>query len=173
VLSEALAGAPAISDKSERPGLHELSLDVIAEQMKEGKKRLNIYKTLRGDYSFNFLPDRPKEADKPHLLLVETYRLSSFLGSYGVGCTIQTFSLLPGEKTKINIKTFRKTSADEKSASSILDSFSKESADDFESLLIGSLGLADVRKPLAYAVLRSPLFAGVSRIYCKITVESL
>src|SRR5215207_7677 len=133
VLSEALAGAPATSDNSERPGLHELSLNVIAEQMKDGKKRLNIYKTLRGDYSFNFLPDRPKEAVKPRLLLVETYRLSSFLGSYGAGRTMQTFSLLPGEKTKINIKTFRKTSAEEKSASSILDSFSKESAEDFES----------------------------------------
>jgi hypothetical protein len=131
VLNEALAGAPAISDKSERPGLHEINVDVIAEQMKDGEKRLNIYKTLRGDYAFNFLPE-PKVA-KPRLLLVETYRLSSFLGSYGAGRTIQTFSLLPGERTKINIKTFRKTSAEEKSASSILDSFSKESADDFES----------------------------------------
>ncbi|HEX7174353.1 MAG TPA: hypothetical protein VF240_03605 [Pyrinomonadaceae bacterium] len=66
------------------------------------------------------------------LILVESYRLSSYLGSYGAGRTIKTFSLLPGEKTKISIKTFTKTEEDAKSASSILDSFTQESSDDFE-----------------------------------------
>ncbi|HEU4594717.1 MAG TPA: Ig-like domain-containing protein [Pyrinomonadaceae bacterium] len=67
------------------------------------------------------------------LILVESYRLSSYLGGYGAGRTIKTFSLLPGEKTKISIKTYTKTEADAKSASSILDSFTQESSDDFES----------------------------------------
>lgn len=66
------------------------------------------------------------------LILVESYRLSSYLGGYGAGRTIKTFSLLPGEKTKISIKTYTKTEADAKSASSILDSFTQESSDDFE-----------------------------------------
>lgn len=66
------------------------------------------------------------------LILVESYRLSSYLGGYGAGRTIKTFSLLPGEKTKISIKTYTKTEADFKSASSILDSFTQESSDDFE-----------------------------------------
>lgn len=66
------------------------------------------------------------------LILVESYRLSSYLGGYGAGRTIKTFSLLPGEKTKISIKTYTKTESDAKSASSILDSFTQESSDDFE-----------------------------------------
>lgn len=66
------------------------------------------------------------------LILVESYRLSSYLGGYGAGRTIKTFSLLPGEKTKISVKTYTKTEADAKSASSILDSFTQESSDDFE-----------------------------------------
>ena len=66
------------------------------------------------------------------LLLVETLKLSSFTGNYGAGRTIKTFSLLPGEKTKISIKTYTRTTIDAKQASSILDSFTQESADDFE-----------------------------------------
>ncbi|HZB47209.1 MAG TPA: Ig-like domain-containing protein, partial [Pyrinomonadaceae bacterium] len=66
------------------------------------------------------------------LIIVESYRLSSYLGNYGAGRTIKTFSLLPGEKAKISVKTFTKTESDAKSASSILDSFTEESSDDFE-----------------------------------------
>jgi hypothetical protein len=66
------------------------------------------------------------------LILVESYRLSSYLGRYGAGRTLKTFSLLPGEKTKISVKTYTKTETDAKNASSVLDSFTNESADDFE-----------------------------------------
>ncbi|MET0395367.1 MAG: Ig-like domain-containing protein [Longimicrobiaceae bacterium] len=66
------------------------------------------------------------------IILVESYRLSSYLGNYGAGRTLKTFSLLPGEKTKLSIKTFTKTEIDAKQASSILDSYSDESSVDFE-----------------------------------------
>ncbi len=66
------------------------------------------------------------------LILVESYRLSSYLGDYGAGKTINTFSLLPGEKTKISVKTYRQTETTANSASSILDSFTEESSKDFE-----------------------------------------
>ena len=65
-------------------------------------------------------------------IIVESYRLSSYLGNYGAGRTLKTFSLLPGEKTKISIKTYTRTETDAKNASNILDSFSEESAEDFE-----------------------------------------
>jgi hypothetical protein len=92
--------------------------------------RLNIYTSLFGMLKYLFIPE-PQVA-RPRLYLIETYRLSSYLGSYGAGRTIKTFSLLPGEKTKISIKTYMKRESDAKSASSILDSFTQESADDFE-----------------------------------------
>jgi len=68
-------------------------------------------------------------------MLVETYQLSSFPSTYGAGRVIRTFTLAPGEKTKISVKTYTKRQTDSKSASSILDSFSQESADDFETSL--------------------------------------
>jgi hypothetical protein len=63
---------------------------------------------------------------------VESNPLSSSLGNYGAGRTLKTFSLLPGEKTKISIKSYTRTETDAKNASNILDSFSEESAVDFE-----------------------------------------
>jgi hypothetical protein len=74
------------------------------------------------------LPDRPD----PHLYLVESLRLTSYLGDYGAGRIVKTFTLLPGELTKISIKTYRQRESTKKSASSILDSLTSESATDLE-----------------------------------------
>jgi hypothetical protein len=83
-----------------------------------------------------FIPETPRKLlYRPRLFLIETYRLSSFLGQYGAGRTIKTFSLLPGEKTKISIKTYSKTEQEAKQASSILDSVTNESTKDFETTL--------------------------------------
>jgi hypothetical protein len=109
--------------------LAKIDPDVVSQRIRAGE-RLNIYRNMYGDFNYNFIPE-PKQA-RPRLYLVEIYRLSSFLGDYGAGRTLKTFSLLPGEKTKISIKTYTKTTADFKSASSILDSFTDESAASFE-----------------------------------------
>jgi hypothetical protein len=69
------------------------------------------------------------------LLLVEEMRMSSFLGAYGAGRTLKTFSLLPGERTTISVKTYQRTATEAKQASSILDSFTEESATDFQSTM--------------------------------------
>jgi hypothetical protein len=69
------------------------------------------------------------------LYLAEGYRLSSYLGQYGAGRVIKTFSLLPGEKTKISVRTFTKTVTQTKQSSSILDSVTDESTKDFENTL--------------------------------------
>ncbi|GJM42170.1 MAG: hypothetical protein DHS20C20_24520 [Ardenticatenaceae bacterium] len=112
--------------------LSKLNTDEVAYNMQAGR-RLNVYTSFSGATKYNYLPE-PKEA-VPHLYLIETYRLSTFLGNYGAGRIIKTFTLLPGEKTKISVKTFTKTESQRKSSSSILDSFTEESADDFESSL--------------------------------------
>jgi len=72
---------------------------------------------------------------RPHLFLIEEYRLSSFLGDYGTGRTLNTFTLLPGEKMKISIRTYKKKEIDAKNSSSVLDSVTDESSKDFESTL--------------------------------------
>jgi hypothetical protein len=75
------------------------------------------------------------EIPDPGIYLVETYRLSNFLGDYGAGRTVGTFSLLPGEKTKISIKTWKSTTATDTSTSSIFDSYTTTAEDTFESSL--------------------------------------
>ncbi len=72
---------------------------------------------------------------RQRLLLVESCTLSSYLGRYGAGQVVKTFTLLPGESTMISVSTFNKVSTTSKSASSILDSFSDQSATDFENTL--------------------------------------
>lgn len=68
----------------------------------------------------------------PHLYLVESVRLTSFLGDYGAGRIVKTFSLLPGERTKISVRTFLQRETTRKAASSVLDSLTQESASDLE-----------------------------------------
>ncbi len=102
----------------------------IALAMQSGR-RLNIYTTMFGNLTYNYL-DEPTEPE-PALYLIETYRLSSFLGNYGAGRIVKTFTLLPGERTRVSVKTFTKTEQQRKDSSSILDSFTDESSRDFES----------------------------------------
>lgn len=84
-----------------------------------------------------FVPKpRPVEKISPKILFFEKLQISNFLGNYGAGRVIKTFSLFPGEKTKISIKTYQKTIETETEkrnvGSSILDSVTEEAAIDFE-----------------------------------------
>lgn len=66
------------------------------------------------------------------LVLVECLQLSSFLGAYGNGRVLKSFSLLPGEKTTIKIESYVSSEETLKDASSILDSYSTTQSDAFE-----------------------------------------
>lgn len=67
----------------------------------------------------------------PRITLIESVRMSSFLGDYGAGKTINTFSLLPGETHEISIKTYKKSKQKTIEASSILDSYEEDTATEF------------------------------------------
>ena len=73
----------------------------------------------------------PAPQPEPALFLVEVYGVSSFLGDYGLGRTLKTFTLLPGEEMKISTKTWTSTETKQADASSIVDSFSQTAADKF------------------------------------------
>ena len=66
------------------------------------------------------------------LMLIETLNISSFLGSFGAGRVIKTFSLLPGEKTTISVKSWTKSTESRKEGASIVDSDATEAAESFE-----------------------------------------
>ncbi|MDC8005406.1 hypothetical protein POV27_15185 [Aureisphaera galaxeae] len=85
----------------------------------------------------------PKEKISPKILFYERVQISNYLGNYGAGKVIKTFSLFPGEKTKISIKTYKEslTSEEQNSGSSILDSTSEEAASDFQNSLMSESSL--------------------------------
>ncbi len=72
-------------------------------------------------------------ATNPQLMLIEIYCISSFLGDYGLGRTVKTFTLLPGESTSISLKTWRSSEQKQADASSIIDSFQQTAASKFRS----------------------------------------
>lgn len=94
---------------------------------------LVVSRRLSDQYDYAFIPI--PAVIQPRVFVVEKYRLSSFLGNYGAGRTVKTFSLLPGERLRITVKTFKKSSIESRAATSILDSYSEEAANDFEETL--------------------------------------
>jgi hypothetical protein len=75
------------------------------------------------------LPVRPLDR---RLLLIEKISLTSYLGNFGAGRLVKTFSLLPGEQTVISVDSYTKDETTAQTASSILDSTATECAADFE-----------------------------------------
>lgn len=95
--------------------------------------RLISRMSLFGTLSVQLVPCGPTPPPSvAKLMIVESYRLTSFAGDYGAGKTIKTFTLFPGEKTAVRVKTYQRQSETRKQASSILDSFTQDSADEFE-----------------------------------------
>jgi len=130
-----------------------LTLDYIVRQMMKGFIP-EVYQDANGKIKIGFR-EKPS-TPKPKLILLEEQKLCSYLADYGAGKVVKTFSLLPGEKTEITVKsykdyksTYSKTSIqsetdvtstyysdDEKSTSSqsenVLDSFTQSSVDEFQ-----------------------------------------
>ncbi|TNE61966.1 MAG: hypothetical protein EP341_00460 [Sphingomonadales bacterium] len=75
--------------------------------------------------------DQAPPPPEPQLFVIETYGISSALGEYGMGRTVRTFSLLPGESTTIRLKTWQSTKESIKSASSIIDSHEQSAKERF------------------------------------------
>lgn len=85
----------------------------------------------------------PKPVPRPSIYIVEEYSVASFLGDYGAGKTVSTFSLLPGETTTISIRTYSERSETATQSENVLDSFTQESADEFEVTLSEETGASD------------------------------
>lgn len=81
------------------------------------------------------LASQPLRRIKNRLMLVETFNLSSFLGTYGAGRVVKTFTLLPGEETTISMKSWTQSDDSRKSAASIVDSNASEAASSFDDAL--------------------------------------
>ncbi|WP_153799685.1 hypothetical protein [Foetidibacter luteolus] len=117
------------------------------------------------------VPRKPKI--EPQLLILEKYKLSTFCGAYGAGKTINTFSLLPGEKTKLSVKTYLRTEETRKEAASILDSYTDENAEEFEDSIISednSKTNSEVHGELS-AEIEGEYNSGVARVKGKVNAK--
>ena len=113
--------------------LQELDPEDVAIGLNAGKQ-VYLYQNLNGKTTFRN-NNKPQEEPNPHFYLIETYQLSSHLGEYGAGRVVKTFSLLPGERTKISVRTFLRSESKRAESSSVLDSVTDESATDFQSAI--------------------------------------
>lgn len=140
------------NDPFSRSGLMQavasLTGETVVTQLNAGN-RLAIYRDTSGRFTYRFIP--VPQRGIPTLLLVEYYRLSSFPARYGAGRTIKTFSLLPGEKTRIRVSTYRRSETSSRQATSILDSNSEEAESDFERSVLAEQSSQDsTSKSLEY-----------------------
>lgn len=95
-----------------------------------------IYPTFGGNINYTFVEESKSDKDaNPRFVIIEHYRLSSHFGDYGAGRTIKTFSLWPGEETKLYMRSWRRTEERFRQASTIFDSYTQEAADEFEQSL--------------------------------------
>jgi hypothetical protein len=123
-----------------RAAIAGLDTKTVITEMNAGN-RLVIFRDPSGRYLYRFIQEPVK--GNPTLMLVEYYRLSSFPARYGAGRTIKTFSLLPGERTTIRINTYKRSTQTFSQASSILDSTSEESENDFEQAVMAEQSTQD------------------------------
>ncbi len=128
-----------------------------------------LAQSISGEYYIEFIPEMKKEID-PKIVLVMTFAISNFLGDYGAGATVQTFSLLPGEKTKITVNTYTREEKKVADASSIFDSSSESATNSFESSLQKQTGVtASVE---AYVNAHTNASAGANIGYASANVET-
>ena len=83
---------------------------------------------------------RPKGA-RPAIYMVMKMRMASYLGDYGAGQTLSTYSLLPGEKSVIEIRDYRHNETTRASSQSVLDSYSESSMEDLQSTVEASTSM--------------------------------
>jgi len=92
--------------------------------------------------SLRLIPVPVEQRAVPTIAVVETYLLSSFLGDYGLGRTLQTFSLLPGEQTTISMETWRTDSVNVQDSTSVFESSDTAAQTRFTSELSQETGTA-------------------------------
>src|SRR5205823_11581697 len=80
-----------------------LDVDLVVDSVNGGLMP-SVYRSF-GGASRMILIKQP-EKPVPRLFAVEEYKVCSYLGNYGAGKTVKTFTLLPGERTTITINSY-------------------------------------------------------------------
>lgn len=106
--------------------------EFTANKIAEGYRPVLVPRAS-GKQSLVFQP-RPVGA-RPAIYLVLRMKMASYLGDYGAGQTLSTFSLLPGEKTVIQIRDYRHIESTKTTSQSVLDSYSESAMEDLQTTI--------------------------------------
>lgn len=105
------------------------SNDHIANKIYEGYMPV-VHRRFSGKQGLKFVKEPEKPS--PGIFLVMRLRMASYLGDYGAGQTLSTFTLLPGEKTTITIRNYQHNEETRTASQSVLDSYSESCSDDLQ-----------------------------------------
>ncbi|MBN2068823.1 MAG: hypothetical protein JW739_04225 [Opitutales bacterium] len=105
--------------------------DIVDKVDASTEQKQLMVPTLDWSGSVKLVPVPFEDDPQPKIFIIEVYGISSFLGDYGIGKTVRTFSLFPGETTNIHIKTWQSTTESIKESSSIIDSHSESAKERF------------------------------------------
>jgi hypothetical protein len=104
--------------------LVDVKVGEVVNQVVKGRRPFLI-RNLWGKPLLYFV-SRPIKT-QPTISIVLHNKVCSYLGDYGAGRTVKTFSLLPGEKTTISIRSYKHIEEFKKRAENVLDSFTETS----------------------------------------------
>jgi hypothetical protein len=110
----------------------EFSSDLIANRINEGLMPV-VTRRLSGKQDLRFV--RQPAKPRPTLFIRLHMKMASYLGDYGAGQTLSTFSLLPREKTTISVRTYQRNEETKASAQSVLDSYSESCSDELQTTI--------------------------------------
>ena len=113
------------------------SLKHMVTQVVAGKRPV-AYTSPYGKVCIRYI-SKPVEL-KPRIYMIEHYKICNFLGDYGAGKVVKTFSLLPGEETTISMRSFKKTEEVRKRAENVIDSMSEDTMDELQNTVDSEVG---------------------------------
>lgn len=121
-----------VQSVTQEPKIANVPISSIAKKIKKGF-RPALHEDLTGKVTVIYLP-KPIVRN-PQIVIEMKLKMCSFLGDYGAGRTVKTFSLLPGERTTISIRNWEHNEISKKQASNVLDSLSESSSSELQSMI--------------------------------------
>lgn len=114
------------------PKPSQVDANLLAQAVQDGFMPV-VKKRFSGLPKVYYIP-KPEGA-KPQISILLHFKMCTYLGDYGAGRTVETFSLLPGERTTITIRTYQHNEEVKSLAQNVLDSFSESSAEDLQTTI--------------------------------------
>ena len=105
----------------------------MAEFAKQGLRPILMYRLGNQGATTKYIGRPPFPV--PRIIVIEEYTTESFLGNYGAGRVVKTFSLFPGERTTISVRTYNDQTSTSSKSDNVLDSFSDSSAVELDNLM--------------------------------------